>query len=792
MRRLLLPIIALLVLLLWLEPLVMRQGQTTPLRTAAATTRPVSPATKGSAGASAKRPAAASQSVTANQATTRPAVAKHSEPIVVPQPAPVLVSRTATAAPGKFAPTPPAAPEAAPQRAPAGPIAAKSLQWATMKGAPGFWQLGKTDKGVWWFVSPEGNVEFLNTVTTVQPYQNARDPHGTIFLSRDYNGTPTKPGDLRKWAEATLKRVHAAGFKGLGAWCHPVFHELPVPITRDLNIWACSPANASRLYDAGWYLAAENTVRQATAKLRTNPYLIGYFLDNEIDFSDARVGPGLYFDDLPADNPNRQEVMKVIRQLWPDINAFDVAWGFAFKSYDELDSLKALPKDPPETYAYLMSAWTGHLMQDYFKATTELVRRYDPNHLVLGIRYAGYAPPEAIRASKGLTDAQSLNYYVSDAMLDPELLNSLHDLSDQPLIISEYSFHALDGRSGNRNAAGFPAPVTDQQARADAYRMFTTRLARLPWIIGADWFQWSDEPPSGRNADGEDVNFGIVDVDDREYAGMVDAVRTTTPMLNTLHTESPSDKGKGVWRDDFSVLPTQRVPYLPIPIRINGELSDWPENARLHNMRLTQTVGLERSVLPPPNVYLGWRPEGLYVGMEIFDSDPVAAPISGRWWTRDVVELWVSTNPVTSDQPGYNKYCHQFMFVPSDGTLGNGITGAVGQWHRPGDALKDNLVPHPDIVYNCRVLNDRYVVEMLIPAASLHGWDPQKHPQLAFNFNARNYQHAAGYFWSAPKEVQTHVRPKTWGNLILESAPNSDEQRQVDNYDNTFGPLSAR
>jgi hypothetical protein len=31
----------------------------------------------------------------------------------------------------------------------------------------------------------------------------------------------------------------------------------------------------------------------------------------------------------------------------------------------------------------------------------------------------------------------------------------------------------------------------------------------------------------------------------------------------------------------------------------------------------------------------------------------------------------------------------------------------------------------------------------------------------------RNYQHAAEYCWSAPKQVLTQARPHTWGALYL-------------------------
>ena len=53
----------------------------------------------------------------------------------------------------------------------------------------------------------------------------------------------------------------------------------------------------------------------------------------------------------------------------------------------------------------------------------------------------------------------SINYYPADARLDPDMFRMMHELSGQPVMLSEYSFHALDGRSGNRNTVGFTAQV---------------------------------------------------------------------------------------------------------------------------------------------------------------------------------------------------------------------------------------------------------------------------------------------------------------------------------------------
>jgi hypothetical protein len=669
-----------------------------------------------------------------------------------------------------------AAPEAAatpPAVAPTSKPATQPVdRFVILNGREGYWRLGQDRSGAWWFVGPRGNAEFLNTVTTVQPYLLGRDRFGADYVSRDYNAQGDHNQELDRWAKATVQRVADAGFKGMGAWSHPVLHKYDVPMTRDLNVWTwlrTQSLGAMRFFAPEWSSMAEASIERQVEPLRDNRNLVGYYIDNELDWTDAAAGPGVYFDGLPAADPNRAQVTDVIRHTWPTAEQFNAAWGTKLADLAEIDAWPQLPRQPGPAYHKLASAWLSHLAESYFRTTTSLIRKYDPNHLILGCRYRGAAEPEVVAASKGYTDAQSLNYYVSDARLDAHMFGMIHETSGgQPLIITEYSFHALDGRSGNRNTVGFPGQVLDQQARGEGYKQFTTRLARVPYIVGADWFQWMDEPPSGRRDDGEDVNFGVVDVDDRPYQPLVDAIRATTKLLNPLHERSAADKAEDLYRDSFANKPVAKVPYLMLPVRLNGELSDWPASAKLAGVRTTASVGAERNKLPTPNIYLGWREEGLYLAMEVFDNDVATASPNGWWWSRDSVEFFLSTRPVSSDQNGYDDHCYHFFFIPEEFPV-SGAGGVVGQWHTPGDGLTHHLIPHPDARCAVRILPDRYVAEIFLPAKALKGFDPAHQPTLAFNAHVRNFQHAAEYYWSAPKQVLTQCYPNSWGAATLQS-----------------------
>jgi hypothetical protein len=361
--------------------------------------------------------------------------------------------------------------------------------------------------------------------------------------------------------------------------------------------------------------------------------------------------------------------MKVIQGVWESVEAFNKDWEVHLHSWEDLEGWKELPRQPASAHVKLASAWVYHLARDYFKLTTELIRRYDPHHLILGARYRGGAPVELFSASRGLTDVQSINIYAADAQLDRELFEAMYHQAQQPIVISEYAFHALDGRSGNKNFSGFIwGHVIDQQARADGYRLFTTRMARVPYIIGADWFQWNDEPPSGRE-DGEDVNFGVVDVHDKPYKKLVKAIRATRPWLNKLHATSAGGAGEDMWKASAGERPVFDVPYTKGSMSIDGSLDEWPEQSSLGDLPYVQKVGIERSdELVSPKVFLGWSEEGIYIGVQVYDKEIQSfaideIPREHIWRAKsfDYVELWFSTRLVEPGQKWYDQYCRNFI-----------------------------------------------------------------------------------------------------------------------------------
>jgi hypothetical protein len=155
------------------------------------------------------------------------------------------------------------------------------------------------------------------------------------------------------------------------------------------------------------------------------------------------------------------------------------------------------------------------------------VKKHDPNHLNLGLRFGGSAPEEIIKASRGF-DVFSFNNY--GYSVNQDNIKRIYDLTGLPMIIGEFHF----GVPGRGLAPGL-AQTADQEERGVAYRYYVENAAANPAIIGTHWFQWVDQPPTGRN-DGENYNIGFVDVTDRPYTELVNAARETFRRLPDVHS----------------------------------------------------------------------------------------------------------------------------------------------------------------------------------------------------------------------------------------------------------------
>jgi hypothetical protein len=153
------------------------------------------------------------------------------------------------------------------------------------------------------------------------------------------------------------------------------------------------------------------------------------------------------------------------------------------------------------------------------------IKKHDPNHLNLGIRFGGMPAAPIMQMAKSF-DVCSINVYEYEPTRQ---LKRVYELTGRPVIIGE--FHL--GVPADGLGAGL-VQTANQAERAKGYRYYMEQAAALPCFLGAHWFQWTDEPVLGR-MDGENYNIGFVDVTDRPYTELVDGAKATHKRLADVH-----------------------------------------------------------------------------------------------------------------------------------------------------------------------------------------------------------------------------------------------------------------
>jgi len=406
--------------------------------------------------------------------------------------------------------------------------------------ATGFFHVEKIN-GVWWIIDPEGNgfiSKGVNHVSFDGDYSPSLgySPYNRVVLG--------KYGHAESWAEATVERLRSYGFNTIGAWSSSELYRLKIPYTIILDIAAKAGSEwlSGKVVDyfsKRFEEVADEAAGEICASRRDDPYLLGYFTDNELRWGPDWRSTKHLFDDyiaLEKDAPGKKALVQYLREKYGNIGELNAKWGTGFNSFEDILNVY----EPPGG-ASLDSDRLGFLevvSKRYFKVCHDAIRRHDPNHLILGCRFAFRPPDEVLKGCVGYTDVVSINNYGWEPPIED--LRAINRLTGLPVIITEFSFKARD--SGLPNTKGAGTPLATQEDRAERFEKYVAKLLSEPYVVGYHWFQYSDQPAQGR-FDGENSNFGLVNINDEPWVILVTRATSVNLKAEIMHvggmTRSP-------------------------------------------------------------------------------------------------------------------------------------------------------------------------------------------------------------------------------------------------------------
>jgi hypothetical protein len=218
----------------------------------------------------------------------------------------------------------------------------------------------------------------------------------------------------------------------------------------------------------------------------------------------------------PAKQASKLEWLKDLEVKYSTVEQLNAAWETHYADWNAFLAAMDVPKS--KAFKADSDAFFLKTVDQYFRLCHDAIKSVAPDRLYLGCRFIS---TDAVRkvlyeASRKYCDVLTVNVYAhSTANI------GIGRFPDMPVIIGEFHFGILDR---GMFSPGLTPAGASQEERAMAYIRFLQGALVHPNIVGTHWFQFRDQPLTGR-WDGEGYQIGFVDVADTPYAELTHAAR---------------------------------------------------------------------------------------------------------------------------------------------------------------------------------------------------------------------------------------------------------------------------
>jgi len=444
--------------------------------------------------------------------------------------------------------------------------------------------VGKRD-GVSWFFDSQGRPLWSFGVCVVDQgvgFDDYKPDNPAYGAWRFY---PSRPD----WAQGAVQTLRDGGFNTIGAWsAYRPLLDVPgndLKFTPVLHNGSTAGFPWLDMWDPELVAKSDAVAKSVMDPLKNDDRVIGYFSDNEIGWWKPAVFEWVWKQKTLN---TRRRVVDLLKKR------YHASWSKLTKDFDpgktssfgELARKGDLKLRPGGNGIHAVGEVLGFLADRYYSLCRAQIKKHDPRALYLGDRYISNYYPEVAKAAGRYCDVVSTNLNANwkDGGYVRYHLEGLRKLTGKPLMVTEYYMCAVENRSGNKNdSSGFPVVQTLTE-RATGCRNTTLALLHTPDVVGAHWFQYYDEPQKGRG-DGENYNFGLVDVNNQPYRELLATVKAID-LLREHQTAKDDSKADA-------------IPPAPAD---KDHMEAWD---RPHALRPST------SPVPRGDLYLAWTPTGL-------------------------------------------------------------------------------------------------------------------------------------------------------------------------------------
>lgn len=428
------------------------------------------------------------------------------------------------------------------------------------QAATGFFRTTQVE-GKWWLVDPDGYLFLSVGIDVIRPDLSTRiagreemftdldeayfsqDKRNYNFLTANMDRKYGTDNTESAFGDRAVKRLKSWGFNTIGNWTPERLgreRQFPyvVAVGTKGGFATVAGHRGHRMpdpFDPAFAADVETNLAPKAALARNDPAVVGYFFDNELPWGMPNQDAERYVLAFGAlalgpDSPAKNAFVDLLKTRHESLDSLNAAWKTKFASWDEvLMPFKASAPFKSSNQRADFSAFLSHFADKYFEVVSSAIKKHDPNHLYLGCRFAYWFTPEAVKSAAKYSDAISFNIYTWNR----NTYAFAQELG-KPCIVGEFHFGATDRGMFSGNVT-----VESQEARGESYANYLQTLLSEPAFVGAHWFQYYDEPTTGRSQDGENFNIGFASITDMPYPELIAAAREANRKIYQWHADAP-------------------------------------------------------------------------------------------------------------------------------------------------------------------------------------------------------------------------------------------------------------
>jgi uncharacterized protein (TIGR03437 family) len=359
------------------------------------------------------------------------------------------------------------------------------------------------------------------------------DTQNTTYVSYALANLIRKYGSNWRSSRKTVlaQRISSWGFAGSGKWTS-TGQGLPVnPVLNHSDVTNLARNGHPDVWDPNILKQLTTTLTSQIGSDVTNPYIIGWSVGNEKDevIGSEEVKAILA---LGASVPAKKALVDQALAVIYSGNVALLAAGWQIKASTVADVYSSKPNAPDKDIEILRQFYEG----EYYSTLRRTVQAIDPHHLYLGSWTQPRLHPTDWPIMAANCDVVGFDFY-SPTLLDPSV-QALIQSTRKPVLIGEYSFPSAYGGTRGYRVGSYHGEITLTEAQSgDLYAQWLQAASANPYVVGVEWFEYADEPVSGRgnnNGDsnispglvvGENIAFGLIDDTDRPKYDLINKVR---------------------------------------------------------------------------------------------------------------------------------------------------------------------------------------------------------------------------------------------------------------------------